>query len=108
MVEGEHRLDFFGLSLPWLPVVLLYQFPVLFFLLLAATRKMAIAAAASPLQAAGDRRHDDVRRPWYSAGSGMKESYDVLEVVALYLLTVPALLLTLMITPNQSEYYKGL
>ena len=43
MAEGERRLDFFGLSLPWLPVVLIYQLPLLFFLLLASTRKMRSA-----------------------------------------------------------------
>ncbi len=40
VIESEPRLDFFGISLPWLAVVLLYQLPTFFFLLLASRRKM--------------------------------------------------------------------
>ena len=43
LAEGEQRLSFYGLSLPWLPVILLYQLPFLFFILLACCRKMESA-----------------------------------------------------------------
>jgi hypothetical protein len=107
VVENDHRLDFFSISLPWLPVVLLYQFPTLFFLLLAATRKMesqrlhllsrpqAIVAmfTFATLVLGGIWRQDD---------------YELFHLASLYLLTVPALLLASMITASQAEYTKGL
>ena len=40
MVDRDPRLSFFGISLPWLAVVLLYEIAVLFFLYLASRRKM--------------------------------------------------------------------
>jgi hypothetical protein len=107
MAEGETRFDFYGISLPWLPVVLIYQLPLLFFILLACTRKMQSArlhvlskpeAICAMMTCAA----------LVLGGIWRRESYEILEVVALYVLVVPALLLTLMVTPNQSEYYKGL
>ncbi len=107
MAEDESRLSFYGISLPWLPVVLIYQLPVLFFLLLASTRKMQ-SARLHPLS----KPEAIAAMLTFSAlvlgGIWKQESYEILEVVALYLLVVPALLLTLMVTPTQAEYYKGL
>jgi hypothetical protein len=107
VVENDHRLNFFSLSLPWLPVVLLYQLPILFFLLLAATRKME-----------SQRLHPFSRPQAIVAmltfatlvlgGMWRQDSYQIFQVVALYLLTVPAILLTMMITATQAEYTKGL
>ena len=37
-----------------------------------------------------------------------QEQYPVLEVATLYLLVITAILLMLMVTPNRSEYEKGL
>jgi hypothetical protein len=107
VVEGDRRLMFFGISLPWLPVVLLYQLPTIFFLLLAATRKME-----------SQRLHPLSRPQAFAAmltfatlilgGSWKQEGYEIYQVAALYLLAVPAILLTQMITPSQAEYAKGL
>jgi hypothetical protein len=57
--EGERRLDFFGISLPWLPVLLLYQLPVL--PPPGRDPQDGVAAAAPALQAAGHRGHADLR-----------------------------------------------
>ena len=107
VVENDHRLNFFGLSLPWLPVVLLYQLPLLFFLLLAATRKMESAAAPSALQAAGHRGHADVRDPGARRDLAAGQSTRSTRSPALYLLVVPALLLTMMVTPDAGRIRQG-
>lgn len=106
-VEGEHRLNFFGVSLPWLPVVLLYQVPLLFFLLLSATRKMESQRLhpLSKLQAIGAML---TFATLILGGIWRQEGYEVFQVAALYLLGVSALLLTMMVTPTQAEYIKGL
>ena len=107
MAEGEQRFSFYGLSLPWLPVVLIYQLPVLFFILLASTRKMQ-SARLHPLSKPEAIAAMLTFAALVLGGIWRQETYDILEVWALYLLVVPALLLTLMVTPNQAEYYKGL
>ena len=58
-------------------------------------------------QAAGDRRagHAAVL---LLGGIWKQDEYGVLEVVVLYLLVIAAILLILMVTPNQAEYFKGL
>ena len=106
---GRHgsASDFFGISLPWLAVVLLYMAAVLFFIYLAARRKMgserihplskpqSIAALVTLAAAVG-------RDIW------RREEFAVLEVATLYLLVITAILLILMVTPNRAEYVKGL
>jgi hypothetical protein len=106
-LDQDPRLEFFGISLPWLVVVLLYQIPVLFFVFLAARRKMdserlhpfskpqGIAAMATlgVLLLGGIWRLDDS---------------DVLPTLTVYLLVILGIVLTVMVTPTQAEYYKGL
>jgi hypothetical protein len=106
-VENDHRLSFYGISLPWLPVVLLYQLPVLFFLLLAATRKME-SQRLHPLTKPQAIVAMLTFATLILGGIWQQEGYEVYEVAALYSLAVPAMLLTLMITPSQAEYAKGL
>jgi hypothetical protein len=100
-------MDFFGISLPWLPVVLLYQLPTLFFLLLAARRKME-SQRLHPLS----RPQAIVAMLTFATlvlgGIWKQETYEFFQMGALYLLTVPALLLAMMTTPSQAEYTKGL
>lgn len=107
VVEGDHRMSFFGFSLPWLPVVLLYQAAILFFLLLAATRKME-SQRLHPLS----RPQAIVAMLTFSTltlgGIWQKDGYEIYQVASLYLLATPALLLIMMVTPSQSEYTKGL
>ncbi len=107
VAEGDQRMSFYGLSLPWLPVVLIYQLPILFFILLASRRKMQ-SARLHPLSRPQAIAAMVTCSALVLGGIWKQESYDVLEMVGLYLLVVPALLLTLMVTPSQAEYYKGL
>jgi hypothetical protein len=106
-VERADRLTFYGISMPWLAVVLLCELAVLFFVVLAARRKMeserihplskpqAIAAlAALAILAVGGC--------W-----GLKD-FDAIGIGLLYGLLVISILLILMITPNKSEYLKAL
>jgi hypothetical protein len=107
IVENDHRLSFFGVSLPWLPVVLLNQLPVLFFLLLAGTRKME-SQRLHPLSKPQALVAMLTFATLVLGGIWQQEGYEIYEIVALYLLTIPAILLTMMITPSQAEYTKGL
>ncbi len=106
-VESEFRLRFFGISLPWLPVILLYELPMLFFLLLAVTRKME------------SQRMHPLSKPQAIAalltfstlivgGIWRQENYQYFQLATLYLLVVPSLLLTAMTVSSQAEYIKGL
>ena len=106
LFDEDSRLTFFGYSLPWLAVLLFYVAYVLFFLYLASRRKMgserihplskpqAIAALAS-------------LSVLLVAGIWENDYRGILEVVALYLLVITALVSILMVTPNHAEYIKG-
>ena len=107
LAEGDQRMSFYGLSLPWVPVILLYQLPFLFFILLACCRKMQ-SARLHPLSKPQAIIAMVTFAVLVLGGIWRQEEYDILEIVALYLLVIPAILLTLMVTPNQAEYYKGL
>jgi hypothetical protein len=107
VVEGDHRLNFFGISLPWLPAVLLYQLPTLFFLLLAGTRKME-SQRMHPLSKPQAIIAMCTFAVLVVGGIWKQESYEIFQVASLYLLSVPAILLTMMITPTQAEYAKSL
>ncbi len=106
-VEQDNRLDFYGVSLPAVPVLLLYQFPFLFFLLLAGTRKME-----SPRLHSVTKPQAIVAMVVFSALTlGMiwrKPDFEPYAIAALYLFAVPALVLTLIVAPTQAEYAKGL
>ncbi len=107
LAEGEQRMSFYGLSLPWVPVILLYQLPFLFFILLACCRKMQ-SARLHPLSKPQAIIAMVTLAGLVLGGIWRQEAYNILEVVALYLLVVPAIMLIMMVTPNQAEYYKGL
>jgi hypothetical protein len=107
VIDRDPRLSFYGISLPWLAVVLLYQVPVLFFLSLASRRKMD-----------SERLHPFSKPQAIMAMAvlgllvlgGIWELTDVeyLAVVVLYVLAIVAILLTTAVTPSQAESYKGL
>lgn len=107
LVDTGMRLSFYGLSLPWLAVVLLHIGALLYFVYLCARRRMhserihplskiqaitALATAAVLM----------VGNIWN------REQYAVLELVTLYLLVITSILLVLMVTPSRAEYFKGL
>ncbi|MDG3006504.1 hypothetical protein [Paludisphaera mucosa] len=107
LLNGEVHMDFFRLSLPWLAFVLLHLIAVLFFFMLAATRKMgserlhgltkpqAMAAMATiGLLAVGGMTN------WSGDGT--------IHLIGLYILTVAGLLLVGLTTPTLAEYDKGL
>ena len=83
LIDLEFRLKFFGTSLPWLPVVLIYITGLLFFVYLAVRRRMG-----------SERIHPLSKRQGIAAvttisvlavgGIWKQESYDVLEVVAVF------------------------
>jgi hypothetical protein len=107
-VEREPRLSLYGHSLPWVAVVLLYQAAILFFVFLAARRKLD-----------SERLHS-LSKPQAAAAMAtlgvlllgsiwdLADALDLLAIVALYIMVVVAILLSVMITPTQAEYSKGL
>jgi hypothetical protein len=106
-LDQDPRLEFFGISLPWLIVILLYQIPVLFFIFLAARRKMD-----------SERMHPFSKPQAVAAmatlgvlllgGIWNMDNSDWLATLVIYLLVILGLVLTVMVTPTQAEYYKGL
>jgi hypothetical protein len=107
LFDEDARLTFFKASLPWLTVVLIYVGALLFFIYLAARRRM------------GEERIHPFSKPQAIAaltalsvlllgGIWQREKNGVLEIVVLYLLVVAALLVLLMVTPTKAEYLKGL
>jgi hypothetical protein len=107
VVEGDPRLNFFGVSLPWLAVVLLYQFAVLFFLYLASRRKMDSERTHpfSKVQALGAMT---VLGLLILGGTWSLTDFAEAGLAILYVLVIVGILLTSTVTPTQAEYYKGL
>lgn len=106
-VEQDARMTFFGISLPWLAVVLLYEIAVLFFLFLATRRRMEseLAHPLSKPQAIGALSAVAVLA---LGGIWRLEDFDLVATCFLYGLLVIAILLVMMVTPNRSDYLKGL
>ncbi|MFI5458401.1 MAG: hypothetical protein ACHRXM_23470 [Isosphaerales bacterium] len=107
LVDYGLRLSFFGISLPWLAVVLIYVSALLFFIYLACVRRMT-----------SDRIHPLTKPQAIAAmatlavlllgGIWKREEYAVLNIVTLYVLVIASIVLLAMVTPSQAEYYKGL
>jgi hypothetical protein len=107
LVDTDLRLSFYGLSLPWLGVVLLHMGTLLFFLYLSTRRRMSSERIhpLSKIQAIAGLATAavlTVGNIWNRA------EYAILEVVTLYLLVITSILLVLLVTPNRAEYFKGL
>jgi hypothetical protein len=107
LVDMDQRLSFFGISLPWLPVALIYIFSSLFFLYLAARRRMG-SERIHPLSKAQGLAAVLTISVLCLGGIWKQQSYDVLQVVALYFLVGVSIVSILMVTPTQAEYVKGL
>jgi hypothetical protein len=107
LVEGDPRLDFFGSSLPWLAVVLLYPIAVLFFVYLASRRKIHSERSHpfSKPQALGAMT---VLGLLILGGIWSLTDFAEAGVAILYVLVIVGILLTTTVTPTQAEYYKGL
>jgi hypothetical protein len=107
LFDGDLRCDFYGHSLPWLIVVLFFEAPLLFFIYIAARRKMD-----------SERLHPFTKLQALAALGLLscltlgiiwrQDGYEVLEVSVLYIMVVIAILLTVTVTPSLPEYFKGL
>jgi hypothetical protein len=106
-VDMDQRLSFFGVSLPWLAVTLIYISAALFFLYLAARRRMG-SERIHPLSKAQGLAAVLTISILCVGGIWKQESYDILQVVALYFLVGVSIFSMLMVTPTQAEYVKGL
>jgi hypothetical protein len=107
MISEDARLTFFGVSLPWLPVVLLYELPLLFFIGLAARRKIAwerIHPLSKPQAVAAL----SLLGLLVLGGIWGQAEPEIPIVIALYAMVGVALVLTMMVTPGRAEYQKGL
>jgi hypothetical protein len=107
LVDLDQRLSLFGISLPWLAVVLIYIAAALFFIYLAARRRMA-SERIHPLSKVQGIAVMLTLSILLVGGIWKQESYDVLQVVALYFLVATSIVTVVMVTPNQAEYIKGL
>jgi hypothetical protein len=107
LFDEDGRLNFYGLSLPWLAVVLLYVGSILYFVFLAARRRM------------GSERIHPLSKPQAIAALGVfavvllggvwhQSSPGIVLPLSLYLLVITALLAIMMVTPDRAEYFKGL
>jgi hypothetical protein len=107
LFDTDRRTDFYGFSLNWLVVVLLFQAPLLFFIFIAANRKMDSErlhpfSKAQALAALGSLGFLSLGVIW------RQNEYDLLEIGVLYVLVVISILLTITVTPSRAEYLKGL
>ncbi|WP_165222287.1 ABC transporter permease [Aquisphaera insulae] len=107
LLDRDPRLDFFGVSLPWLAVVLLYQAPILLVAFLASRRKfeserlhpLSKPQAIGAMAVAGTLA---VGSTWSSTES------DFIGLLILYVLVALGIFLTITVTPTQADHYKGL
>jgi hypothetical protein len=105
--DEDGRLGFFGMSLPWLAVVLVYALPLLFFIFLAARRKMAWERV-HPLSKPQAIAALALLGVLTLGGIWGQSAYDVLLIIALYTMVGAAFVLTMMVTPSRAEYFKGM
>jgi hypothetical protein len=107
IVEREPRIDFFGISLPWVAFFLLYQAPLLLFFFLAARRKMESERLHpfSKPQAAAAMATLGVL---ILGGPWNQSEFEVLPIVLLYVLVIIGIMLSALVTASQAEYIKGL
>jgi len=101
------RLTFYGADLPWLAIVVIHEAAVLFFTYLACRRRMSserIHVLSKPQATAAM-----VALAFLLMGDAWKrEAYPWFMLMMLYVPVIAAVLLTLMVTPTQAEYVKGL
>ena len=107
LVDLDMRLSFYGISLPWLAVVLIYIGATLFFVYLGARRRMRSERIhpLSKVQAVAAMLTLSIL---LLGGIWRQPSYDVLQVVALYFLVGTSIVTVAMVTPSEPEYKKGL
>jgi hypothetical protein len=107
LFEDGQQLSFFSWSLPWLAVVLLDLGAALFFMDRAACRMMESErnhALSKPQALAGMA----TTAVLLSGAIWRRQQIEVLLTVSLYLLSIVAIVLVLVVTPTAAEYWKGL
>jgi hypothetical protein len=107
LVDYGMRLYFYGVSLPWLAVVLLYLSATLFFIYLACVRRMA-SERIHPLTKPQAVAAVTTLAVLALGGIWRREEYEVLNTIAIYALVSAAVVLVAMVTPTRAEYFKGL
>jgi len=119
LLERTPRLNLFGLMVPWLPWLLLYEAPLLGFLGLAAARKMRAERAHAYTKAQALACMTtltvlmvgglwQIARLLYEASPFEPTPVDAIMLAAVYVLALVAMILTATITPDAGEYVKGL
>jgi hypothetical protein len=107
LVDMDLRLTFYGISLPWLAVVLLNLASLLFFIYLGARRKMGSERIHSLAKIQAIAALVTLSFLLVGAIWGQQE-FALWEIVALYLLVITSVVLILLVTPSRAEYEKGL
>ena len=107
LVDMDLRLTFYGISLPWLAVVLLNLASLLFFIYLAARRKTG-AERIHPLSKIQSIAALATLSFLLVGTIWGRQEYAVMEIVSLYLLVITSVVLIVLITPSRAEYDKGL
>lgn len=107
LLDADLRLEFFGVSLPWVAFILLHVAGLMAFVMVANLRKME-----------SERLHGLTKRQALAAmatfsilavgGMGNWPANGGPQMVALYALGVAAIVLTTLTTPTLAEYEKGL
>ena len=103
----DARLRFFGISLPWIAVVILCALPCLAFLLLACSRRM-ISARTHPLsKRQATAAISTLGLLLLGTLSEVREAMGI-SIFILYVLVIAGAVLSVTVTPSQAEYMKGL
>jgi hypothetical protein len=120
LLRNEPELNFFGLMVPWLPWLVLYEAAALGFLALAISRKMqadrthaytkpqalACMATATVFTLGGFWKIGQFLSPAYTYDRFTDS--DTVMMGSIYGLAIMAMILAVTITPDLSEYVKGL
>ena len=106
-VDLGARMSFFGWDLPWLAVVVMHEAAILLFIYQACVRRMAserihVLSKPQATAAIGALSFFLMGDAWH------RESSPPFMLGILYVPVVTAILLILMVTPNQAEFVKGL
>ncbi|MGO9598595.1 MAG: hypothetical protein ACLP7Q_11450 [Isosphaeraceae bacterium] len=107
IVDREPRIDFFGVSLPWLALLLLYQTPFLLFFFLIARRKMD-SERLHPLSKPQAALAMASLSVLLTGAIWNQSQHKDLAVGLLYVLVILGIMLSALVTPSQAEYVKGL
>jgi hypothetical protein len=118
LLDEEPTLNFFGVLIPWLPWLALYELPILGFLGLAVVRKIRaermhayskpqVLACMATLSALALGGLWNVARLVPEQPPVEPTGGDIITLAAVYVVSLGAMVLTLTVTPDSGEYIKG-